>query len=258
MHFHLLPVRSANAAENMAADFLLLRRYPDCDEMRHPVIRFRHYGWHRPAFTFGYGQKIADIRTLLPADVMDELTPCELMRRPSAGGLFDHRDDWAYAIVIPRGHDLEARGAVESYSVIHRALADALLAQGADVRLHDSQSGPDKASGRRDANEADAVGAATSFDVVDARTGRRVATAAQKRAKHGLLFQGTVCCPAAERAVPEGEEPVDWNVFYETFTARLADSLGAELQETPWPDLAEGELEALTEQYASSEWIEFR
>ncbi|RRK02442.1 lipoate--protein ligase family protein [Opitutaceae bacterium TAV3] len=154
-----------------------------------PPPRFRHYGWHRPAFTFGYGQKIADVRTQLPAEAGDDFAPCEVIRRPSSGGIFDHRDDWAYALVIPRGHDLEAVGALESYRILHRALADALAAQGASVRLHDS---PQK-------NEQ-CVPLPAPFDVIDARTGQKIATAAQKRTKHGLLFQGTISRPAAERA----------------------------------------------------------
>ena len=56
MKLHWLPNRAAVAAENMATDFLLLRRYPEV------AVRFRHYDWHRPAFTFGYSQKIEFVR----------------------------------------------------------------------------------------------------------------------------------------------------------------------------------------------------
>ena len=57
MILHLLPVRTAGAAENMAIDFLLLQRYPE------PAApRFRHYEWRAPAVTFGYGQKIEFVR----------------------------------------------------------------------------------------------------------------------------------------------------------------------------------------------------
>src|SRR5258708_21700346 len=63
MQLDVLPTRSAGAAENMATDFLLLQRYP-----RAEAPRFRHYGWHRPAFTFGYAQKFSFVRTQWPAD----------------------------------------------------------------------------------------------------------------------------------------------------------------------------------------------
>ena len=86
MQLDILPARLAGAAENMATDFLLLKRYP-ADRTSH--ARFRHYGWHRPAFTFGYSQKIAYVRSQLPTDI----TP-ELCRRPTGGGVVDHRNDW--------------------------------------------------------------------------------------------------------------------------------------------------------------------
>ena len=60
MTLHLLPTRTAGAAENMAVDFLLLQRYPAAT-----FPRFRHYQWSRPAFTFGYSQKIDDVRNMI-------------------------------------------------------------------------------------------------------------------------------------------------------------------------------------------------
>ena len=96
MEFHLLPTRTGAAAENMALDFLLLQRYPDP-----AAFRFRHYEWRGPAFTFGFGQKIAWVRAqLAPEGSVD------LCRRPTGGGMVDHRRDWTYALVIPREHDL--------------------------------------------------------------------------------------------------------------------------------------------------------
>src|SRR5690606_2012830 len=112
----ILPSRTAGAAENMAIDFLLLQRHP-----RPTAPRFRHYGWRSPAFTFGYGQKIAFVREQLPpGEVFD------LCRRPTGGGVVDHRDDWTYALVLPRGHPLEELRATSSYRAVHEALAGAL------------------------------------------------------------------------------------------------------------------------------------
>ncbi len=84
MDLEILPVRRGGAAENMALDFLLLQRYP-----RPAVPRFRHYDWRGPAFTFGYAQKIAWVRGALPPG-----EPVDLCRRPTGGGIVDHRDDW--------------------------------------------------------------------------------------------------------------------------------------------------------------------
>src|SRR3954471_23872243 len=117
---HLLPVRTGAAAENMALDFLLLQRYPAMAEPR-----FRHYEWRRAAFTFGFSQKIEFVRTNLPqGEALD------LCRRPTGGGIVDHRNDWTYTLVLPRGHPLEELRATQSYRVTHEALAAALRGQG--------------------------------------------------------------------------------------------------------------------------------
>ena len=119
MVLHLLPERTGGAAENMALDFLLLQRYPAATQPR-----FRHYGWRGPAFTFGLSQKLEFVQTQLPPD-----ETFDLCRRPTGGGVVDHRDDWTYALVIPRGHPLEELRATQSYRVVHEALAAALRAQ---------------------------------------------------------------------------------------------------------------------------------
>lgn len=235
MTLEILPERTAGAAENMAVDFLLLQRYPNAG-----APRFRHYGWRAPAFTFGYAQKIAFVRTQLPAG-----EHFDLCRRATGGGVVDHRDDWTYALVIPRGHPLEELRAAQSYRAVHEALADALRAQGVPAILSEPKAEP----------ESGAAGVcferAEVFDVVHAVTTAKIAGAAQKRNKQGLLFQGSVAKAAVGAAI-------DWDTFGEAFTARLAAVLGAEATPTPWPEFNEAEVEGLTEQYSAPEWNEQR
>ncbi|MES1194998.1 MAG: lipoate--protein ligase family protein, partial [Opitutus sp.] len=120
MKLHLLPVRTGAAAENMALDFLLLQRYPE------PAApRFRHYEWRGPAFTFGFSQKIAFVRSNLPGG-----ETFDLCRRPTGGGIVDHRNDWTYTLVLPRGHALYDERAAHSYRIVHECLAQALVALG--------------------------------------------------------------------------------------------------------------------------------
>lgn len=238
MSLHLLPDRTGSAAENMALDFLLLQRYP------HAAARFRHYGWHRPAFTFGYSQKIGLVRSQLPSD-----GSFELCRRPTGGGIVDHRDDWTYTLVIPRGHPLEELRAAESYRAVHEALAAALRRQGVAAAAKLTCEPP--TAGATCAASGVCFQRAELYDVVLEPTGDKIAGAAQKRNKHGLLFQGSVWRPAAEA-------PVDWERFRNDFAHGLATALGSAVDPVPWPDLAEHEIEGLTEQYASVEWTEAR
>jgi len=233
----VLSTRRAGAAENMATDFLMLQRYPHEDR-----ARFRHYEWNEPAFTFGYSQKWEFIKTQVPEGRID------LCRRATGGGLVDHRDDWTYALVIPRGHALEKMRASQSYREVHEALAAALRSCGVeataklvcDPKPEGVGCGPAGVCFER----------AELFDVVGS-DGRKIAGAAQKRAKRGLLFQGSISRAAAG-------DKIDWDQFEEAFVSALAMPLGSVGERCPWPEFAESELDALSEQYRSEEWLAHR
>lgn len=230
---HLLPVRTAGAAENMALDFLLLQRYP-----QPAAARFRHYEWRTQAFTFGLSQALDYIRANLPPG-----GPFDLCRRPTGGGLVDHRNDWTYALVIPRAHALFDAPATQAYREVHAALAAAMRALGQPVVLqdkrHPTEEGPTICFERPELH-----------DVLNTATGGKVAGAAMKRNKHGLLLQGSI-----EKS---RVGPLDWEHFHDRFVAELARTLGMELAHVPWPELDEREVEGLVEQYSSPEWMENR
>jgi lipoate-protein ligase A len=234
MNLHLLPTRTGGAAENMALDFLLLQRYPDA-----AAPRCRHYEWRRPACTFGFGQKIAFVRANLPAG--DNLDLC---RRPTGGGIVDHRNDWTYSLVIPRGHGLFDERATQSYRAVHECLAEVLGALGQSVELKPAAEPP--------AAEGPGVcfQRAEIYDLVNPLTGAKVAGAAQKRNKHGLLIQGSV-----EKS---SVGALDWEEFGGKFAEALGRALGTPAAETPWPDLNEDEVAGLIEQYSAPEWLEYR
>jgi lipoate-protein ligase A len=240
MRLDVLPHRTGGAAENMATDFMLLQRYPSDG-----AARYRHYDWRSPAFTFGYSQKIEFVRGQLPAG-----ETFDLCRRPTGGGVVDHRDDWTYCLVIPRGHPLEEERATQSYRAIHAALAAALGGVGVPVALKPS------AGTVADGEPAGPAGVcferAEVFDVVHAGTGAKMAGGAQKRNKRGLLFQGSIWKPVA------GGASVDWDKFGGDFVLELARALDTEAVATPWPEFSEDEVEGLVAQYASPEWMEFR
>jgi lipoate-protein ligase A len=246
MDFHILPTRTGGAAENMALDFLMLQRYPAAD-----AVRFRHYEWRGVAFTFGFGQKIAWVREQLrghaevSADQVRE-ERVDLCRRPTGGGIVDHRRDWTYALVIPRAHAWWDARATESYRAVHESLAQALGEIGCPslVKMQADAGGTAAPAGV-------CFQRAELFDVVHQHTGAKIAGAAQKRNKHGLLFQGSVWKPAAGEAR-------DWDRFGDRFVAALAQAAGVPAISVPWPDFNEDEVAALIEQYSSPEWLEYR
>ncbi len=250
MILDVLPVRTGNAPENMAHDFLLLQRYP-----RPTAARFRHYGWRGPAWTFGYSQKIAFVRAQLPADARD------LCRRTTGGGVVDHTDDWTYALVIPRGHPLYDARATESYRIVHQALADALVEQAVPAELEKRAATAEETESAAPSPGPAAPGApgpagvcfqrAEVFDVIHAASRHKIAGAAQKRNKHGLLLQGSLWKPTCAAAV-------DWDRFHDSFVARLAAALGATIAHPGWPEFNYDEEQALIDQYSTPEWIEYR
>jgi lipoyl(octanoyl) transferase len=238
MRLHVLPTRQGGAAENMATDFMLLQRYPE-----ETAIRFRHYGWHRPAFTFGYSQKFAFVRSQLPVDLA-----CEVCRRPTGGGVVDHRNDWTYSLVIPRGHPAYDARATASYRLVHSCIARSLEELGQPAAVKETcDPAPD--------GEVCAPGVcftrAELFDVIEPGTSRKIAGAAQKRTKHGLLFQGSIDCASVTSRL-------HWEAFEFGFTRALAQELDAECEECGWPSWSDDEMDGLVAQYSSSEWNEYR
>jgi lipoate-protein ligase A len=236
----------------MAIDFLLLQRYPDA-----LAPRFRHYEWRAPAFTFGYAQKISFVRAQLAAqEGSDPDAPnggFDLCRRPTGGGLVDHRDDWTYALGVPRGHPLEEQRATASYRVVHEALADALRSLGVECLVTTAPATVDPSLPRPGAlAEGICFERAEVYDVVAGPSGAKIAGAAQKRNRHGLLFQGSIWKPAA------GGAAIDWEAFAAAFTARLGTALAAPPEARPWPDFDEDEVAGLSDRYSSAEWTEFR
>ena len=250
---HLLPDRTGVAAENMALDFLLLQRYPAPKE-----ARFRHYEWRRPAFTFGFSQKIKFVHANLPSEILaqgeqPDAASFDLCRRPTGGGIVDHRNDWTFTLVLPRGHALYDERAAQSYRIVHECLTKALvdLGQPAEVKTKCEPCSPEGAvPSEALAQEGICFQRAELYDVVNTATGLKIAGAAQKRTKHGLLFQGSI----EKSAVGT----IDWEDFSARFTSALAHALRVEAKETPWPDLNEDEVSGLIEQYSSLEWVEYR
>jgi lipoate-protein ligase A len=160
------------SSENMAWDEGLLEAV---SALGAPVLRW--YGWTEPAASFGYFQKISAVKE------MTLLRP--LIRRPTGGGLVPHDADWTYSLVFPPGEPWYGVTAVESYRRVHQWIQAAFEQAGLATEL--------SAGGRREGDGQCFVGA-EQFDVV--RHGRKIAGAAQRRTRGGLLIQGSIQPPA--------------------------------------------------------------
>ncbi|MGB7768862.1 MAG: lipoate--protein ligase family protein [Verrucomicrobiia bacterium] len=186
-------------AFNMALDEALLEAVV---RLGKPVLRF--YGWMDPAATFGYFQKYADV------DRATLLRP--RIRRPTGGGIVPHDADWTYSLVFPPGHEWHSLKAEESYRRVHEWIRSAIAKLNVVTKL---------APGYKKSAPGECFVGHVKFDLL--WRGEKIAGAAQRRNKLGLLIQGSVQPPPislaradwenAMRDVAVQEYGVAWNDF---------------------------------------------
>ena len=154
-----------SAALNMALDEALL------ETAASPTLRF--YRWRGPALSFGYFGSYAD--------VADQHSHREIVRRWTGGGIVPHGDDLTYSVIIPASHPFFARSSLAIYSDLHDAIREALKVNGIEATLANSLS--PKIS-------EDCFANAVRADVIS--EGRKIAGAAHRRSRAGLLHQGSI------------------------------------------------------------------
>jgi lipoate-protein ligase A len=194
----------------MAMDEALLEAAP---ALGRPLLRF--YSWQTAAATFGYSQRYSEVQALTP------LRP--LIRRPTGGGVVPHDGDWTYTLVFPPAHAWYGLRARASYERLHQWLQLSLDQLGLATHLAPTP----------------AVGAPThcfmraeQHDVL--HRGAKIAGAAQRRTRAGLLIQGSVQAPKELRrddwetrlcALATSQWGVSWREF------EAGESLHARAQE---------------------------
>lgn len=183
----------------MALDEALLEAMP---RLQKPVLRF--YGWTEPAATFGYFQKFSEVAATT------HLRP--LIRRPTGGGIVPHAADWTYSAIFPAGHEWYQLKAEESYRRIH----DWLRLAFAEIKIETELAACCKKS-----LPGQCFVGHEKFDLL--WHGKKIAGAAQRRNKLGLLIQGSLQPPpvplvrehfeSAMREVAEKQFTVTWADF---------------------------------------------
>jgi lipoate-protein ligase A len=197
----------------MALDEALLESMP---RLGRPVLRF--YGWTEPAATFGYFQKYADVERAT------HLRP--LIRRPTGGGIVPHDADWTYSLAFPPGHEWHSLKAEASYRRVHEWIqaAFAKLNVATELAPCGKKLQPSTRSTRREEahSEKSEIGNRKSEICQSLLTsapagqcfsgyeksdvlwhGKKIAGAAQRRNKLGLLIQGSVQPPPISLSLPD-------------------------------------------------------
>jgi lipoate-protein ligase A len=253
-----------SAAMNMAIDEALL------ETAKIPSIRF--YRWNSPALSFGYFGRFAD--------VADYAAERDLVRRWTGGGIVFHGDDLTYSIIIPAQDAVFAQSSMSTYGKIHRALRNALIENGeaaelatvarvadAGTAVNDSENssrtdrdynssscsrapvarptmhwsachdGPQGRGYSRYLCFANPVSADVMID------SRKIAGAAQRRTRAGLLHQGSI------QHVELG------NGLAERFARELsANCVGRKLDD----DILNRAHEIAERKYGSNQWLKLR
>ncbi len=137
-----------------------------------PVLRL--YQWRRPSVSFGYFIR----HSTVPDDGR------EIVRRMTGGGVVEHGEDLTYSLIIPAAHPLSEAPPRHSYRVIHEAISAWLSRRGIAATL---------APAPHDGPAQVCFQSAAESDILFA--GKKIAGAAQRRTRAGLLHQGSILCP---------------------------------------------------------------
>jgi lipoate-protein ligase A len=199
---------------NMAIDEALLRHAE--------VPSLRIYRWSEPAVSFGYFGKLAAAQEAAAGRA--------LVRRWTGGGLVEHGADLTYTLVVPREHAFCRHNTSESYRLIHEVIAQSLTSRAISAELLPDERTP--VSGA-------CFVSPVRYDLISA--GRKVAGAAQRRTRWGLLHQGSI-----QITGDDGH-----------FRENLADDFSDEVTSIHLPPHIQTAAEALTNlKYGTPAWLE--
>jgi lipoate-protein ligase A len=161
-----------SAALNMALDEALLQR------ARLPTLRI--YDWRAPAVSFGYFGKYVEAQKVAAGR--------EMVRRWTGGGIVEHGADVTYTLLVPRGAAFLRHGAPESYRLIHERIGDWLGVRGIGATV---------AQGAAQGAASTCFASHVRYDVL--AKGIKLAGAAQRRTRWGLLHQGSIQASLSDR-----------------------------------------------------------
>jgi lipoate-protein ligase A len=160
-----------------------------------------------------------------------------LIRRPTGGGIVPHAADWTYSLAFPPGHEWHSLKAEESYRRVHEWIQAAFAKLNVTTELAPTPNSELLAAQKRceggqtpNSEMGQCFAGHEKFDLL--WQGRKIAGAAQRRNKLGLLIQGSVqsrcigISPArtnwqkAMCAAGRGEFGIEWLEFKPDDTLR--------------------------------------
>ena len=210
--FYILPDRKEHPFRNMEEDLLLLYQNPAPG-----ALLFRNYEWEFPCWTCGYSQKFNYVQERTGG------TKETIFRRATGGGIVPHFHDWTFTLVIGKDHPAYCLPPRSFYDLLHQDIASILANEfQTPATLHNCKE--DLCNG---APPTECFQSPVLSDVLHAEHGEKIAGAAIKKTREGILLQGSI----QKDHLPE----IDWESFKEALARDLAQSFETTPSSLPWP-----------------------
>ncbi len=142
-------------------------------------VILRCYQWTAGWISYGYFQNQPEAEKEFPAEGL------RFVRRPTGGGVVDHRNDFTYSLLAPKKHPLSLLPRVECYQRVHEIIQEALTLE----KLSSTMAAKEEGGG------SSCFVHPVPGDIIDPHTSRKIAGAAQRRTRLGLLHQGSILIP---------------------------------------------------------------
>ncbi len=236
--FFILPTRVGDAPLNMADDIALLELFP-----KKNTLRFRHYEWLHPCWTFGYSLPLKQILEIISIE-----KNARYCRRPTGGGLVRHQLDWTYSFVIPINSPFFNHPPQDLYKITHEALAKSLQIHGCSTELMPCTDNLKQKSLKPWTQRLSkrCFDKPEIFDLVLSNTHHKVAGLAMRRNHFGLLIQGSI------NKVATGN--LNWDQFQGTFIHNLASLFNSVPIPSAWPSYPVSKIQEIRKSLESPDW----
>lgn len=168
---------AADGPANMQRDLDLLQSLDD-------ELLLRLYQWTPNWISYGYFQTETEAKAQFSEPEL------QFVQRPTGGGLVDHRNDFTYTLLIPKQHSLAKLSRSDCYLRVHQQVQQALTNDGHSCTLITKETGAGPSCFQHP----------VPGDIIDPHSEQKLAGAAQRRTRHGLLHQGSIQIPSLNSA----------------------------------------------------------
>ena len=143
----------------------------------HPTLRF--YDWLRPAFSFGYFQRISEEVDVSACDTHG----IEIVRRMTGGGTVIHGWDVTYTVIVPHGSGMLPKDISAAYCALSDCLINGLQRLGINVDHQIEKPLEENAPNICLTNPA-------QYDTL--LNEKKIAGVSQRRNQTGVMYQGYI------------------------------------------------------------------